>query len=37
MTVSFSKANLCKVKLMDSYDLQRFLSDYRDLMTWVSR
>ena len=32
-----SKANLCKVKLMDSYDLQRFLSDYRDLMTWVSR
>ena len=32
-----SKANLRKVKLLDSYDLQRFLSDYRDLMTWVSR
>merc|ERR1719245_2226958 len=31
-----SKANLRKVKLLDSYDLQRFLSDYRDLMTWVS-
>merc|ERR1719159_2095924 len=31
-----SKANLRKVKLLDSYDLQRFLSDYRDLMSWVS-
>merc|ERR1719336_3049526 len=31
-----SKANQRKVKLLDSYDLQRFLSDYRDLMTWVS-
>merc|ERR1711884_526243 len=31
-----AKCNLRKVKLLDSYDLQRFLSDYRDLMTWVS-
>merc|ERR1719334_1626522 len=31
-----SKANQRKVKLLDSYDLQRFLSDYRDLMSWVS-
>merc|ERR1719342_1995746 len=31
-----AKANLRKVKLLDSYDLQRFLSDYRDLMSWVS-
>merc|ERR1719342_1756046 len=31
-----SKANLRKGKLLDSYDLQRFLSDYRDLMSWVS-
>ena len=31
-----SKANQRKVKLLDSYDLQRFLSDYRDLTTWVS-
>merc|ERR1719336_2850212 len=25
-----------KEKLLDSYDLQRFLSDYRDLMSWIS-
>ena len=31
-----AKANLRKVKLLDSYDLQRFLSDYRDLISWVS-
>jgi len=31
-----AKANLRKVKLLDSYDLQRFLSDYRDLMSWIS-
>ena len=31
-----AKANLRKIKLLDSHDLQRFLSDYRDLMSWVS-
>lgn len=31
-----SKAMLRKEKLLDSYDLQRFLSDYRDLMSWIS-
>ena len=31
-----AKANLCKTKLLDSYDLQRFLRDYRDLTSWVS-
>ncbi len=31
-----SKATLRKEKLLDSYDLQRFLSDYRDLMSWIS-
>ena len=31
-----AKANMRKVKLLDSYDLQKFLSDYRDLMSWVS-
>merc|ERR1719443_2286741 len=31
-----SKANMRKVKLLDSFDLQKFLSDYRDLTTWVS-
>merc|ERR1740129_151446 len=31
-----AKANLRKVKLLDSYDLQRFLSDYRELMSWIS-
>ena len=30
-----AKANMRKVKLLDSYDLQKFLSDYRDLMSWV--
>ncbi|KAL3092945.1 hypothetical protein niasHS_004972 [Heterodera schachtii] len=29
------KANRRKDKLLDSYDYQRFLSDYRDLMQWV--
>ncbi|ESO09912.1 hypothetical protein HELRODRAFT_156368 [Helobdella robusta] len=24
-----------KAKLLDSYDLQRFLSDFRDLMSWI--
>ncbi|XP_037079829.1 spectrin alpha chain-like [Pollicipes pollicipes] len=31
-----SKANTRKEKLLDSYDLHRFLSDYRDLMSWVN-
>uniref|UniRef100_A0A4D5R8U1 Spectrin alpha chain n=2 Tax=Scolopendra TaxID=41364 RepID=A0A4D5R8U1_SCOVI len=31
-----AKANARKEKLLDSYDLQRFLSDYRDLMSWIS-
>merc|ERR1712203_413389 len=31
-----SKAMARKEKLLDSYDLQRFLSDYRDLMSWIS-
>ena len=31
-----SKAFLRKEKLLDSYDLQRFISDYRDLMSWIS-
>ncbi|ODM90488.1 Spectrin alpha chain [Orchesella cincta] len=30
------KANERKEKLLDSYDLQRFLSDYRDLMGWIN-
>lgn len=30
------KAHERKVKLLDSYDLQRFLSDYRDLMSWIN-
>lgn len=30
------KANSRKEKLLDSYDLQRFLADYRDLMSWIS-
>lgn len=29
------KANSRKDKLLDSYDYQRFLSDYRDLITWI--
>lgn len=31
-----TKANARKEKLLDSYDLQRFASDYRDLMAWIS-
>ena len=31
-----TKANTRKEKLLDSYDLQRFLSDYRDLMSWIN-
>ncbi len=31
-----TKAVTRKEKLLDSYDLQRFLSDYRDLMSWIS-
>jgi spectrin alpha len=31
-----SKALTRKEKLLDSYDLQRFLSDYRDLMSWIT-
>ncbi|TKR73840.1 hypothetical protein L596_021099 [Steinernema carpocapsae] len=30
------KANNRKEKLLDSYDYQRFLSDYRDLMQWIA-
>ena len=31
-----AKAKLRKTKLLYSYDLQRFLSDYRDFTSWVS-
>ncbi|XP_013775722.1 spectrin alpha chain-like isoform X2 [Limulus polyphemus] len=31
-----AKANARKEKLLDSYDLQRFLADYRDLMSWIT-
>ncbi|XP_039289075.1 spectrin alpha chain-like isoform X4 [Nilaparvata lugens] len=31
-----AKANQRKERLLDSYDLQRFLSDYRDLMSWIN-
>ncbi|UYV70522.1 SPTAN1 [Cordylochernes scorpioides] len=31
-----SKATARKEKLLDSYDLQRFLADFRDLMSWIS-
>jgi spectrin alpha len=31
-----TKATSRKEKLLDSYDLQRFLSDYRDLMSWIN-
>lgn len=31
-----AKANNRKEKLLDSYDYQRFLSDFRDLMQWTS-
>lgn len=30
------KANSRKEKLLDSYDLQKFLADYRDLMSWIN-
>ncbi|XP_062606729.1 spectrin alpha chain-like isoform X6 [Saccostrea cucullata] len=30
------KADARKAKLLDSYDLQRFLSDYRDLTSWIN-
>ena len=30
------KADQRKAKLLDSYDLQRFLSDSRDLMSWIN-
>ncbi|XP_077987102.1 spectrin alpha chain, non-erythrocytic 1-like isoform X2 [Glandiceps talaboti] len=30
------RADARKTKLDDSYDLQRFLTDYRDLMTWIN-
>ncbi|XP_076343494.1 spectrin alpha chain-like isoform X2 [Tachypleus tridentatus] len=31
-----AKANARKEKLLDSYDLQRFSADYRDLMSWIN-
>ncbi|KHN88357.1 Spectrin alpha chain [Toxocara canis] len=31
-----AKANNRKEKLLDSYDYQRFLSDFRDLMQWIA-
>lgn len=31
-----TKATARKERLLDSYDLQRFLSDYRDLMAWIN-
>lgn len=31
-----AKANNRKEKLLDSYDYQRFLADYRDLMQWIN-
>lgn len=30
------KSNSRKEKLLDSYDYQRFLSDYRDLIQWIN-
>lgn len=30
------KAHLRREKLLDSHDLQRFLSDFRDLLSWIS-
>ena len=32
----FTQANDRKNKLMDGYDLQRFLSDFRDLQAWIN-
>lgn len=31
-----AKANSRKEKLLDSYDLQRFLNDHRDLLAWIN-
>jgi spectrin alpha len=31
-----SKAEQRKARLVDSYDFQRFLSDHRDLMSWIN-
>lgn len=31
-----AKANSRKEKLLDSYDLQRFLNDHRDVLAWIS-
>ncbi|CAG9772527.1 unnamed protein product [Ceutorhynchus assimilis] len=31
-----AKANSRKEKLFDSYDLQRFLKDHRDLLAWIN-
>ncbi|KAF7280660.1 alpha spectrin isoform X1 [Rhynchophorus ferrugineus] len=31
-----AKANSRKEKLLDAYDLQRFLNDHRDLLAWIS-
>ncbi|PAV55545.1 hypothetical protein WR25_20353 [Diploscapter pachys] len=31
-----AKANNRKEKLLDSYDYQRYLADYRDLMQWIA-
>lgn len=31
-----TKANNRKERLLDSYDYQRFLSDFRDLMQWIA-
>lgn len=31
-----TKAAARKERLLDSYDLQRFLSDYRDLLAWIN-
>ncbi|KAL5013103.1 hypothetical protein ScPMuIL_011654 [Solemya velum] len=31
-----AKADARKAKLLDSFDLQRFLSDYRDLTSWIN-
>ncbi|XP_049820921.1 spectrin alpha chain isoform X3 [Aethina tumida] len=32
-----AKANSRKEKLLDSYDLQRFLNDHRDLLAWINQ
>jgi len=31
-----NKANARRIKLGDSFELQRFLADYRDLMSWIN-